>query len=63
MLLKGGGFRAGLSTERVLGIISFSRSPVLRSYGAMLIPLVAAQHLPKFWWYATPLLIKVGTPL
>ena len=44
MLLKGGGVRAGLSTEAVLGIISFSRSPVVCSYGAMLVPLVAAQH-------------------
>ena len=44
MLLKGGGVRAGLSTEAVLGIMSFFRFPVVCSYGAMLVTLFAAQH-------------------
>ena len=62
MLLKGGGVRAGLSTEDVLGIISFFRSPVVCSYGAMPVPLVAAQHT-KVLMVCYPLLIKGGTPL
>ena len=48
MLLKGGGVRAGLSTEAVLGIISSSRSPMVCSYGAMLVPLVAAQNTKAY---------------